>query len=106
MKTAMIRTLSKAISFAMLAFATLTVCAQMQMSAIEQASDDVSTKEIQQVMDEFHEAVSAHDGAGLTKLFLPGGSVWLNVLTDKAYERAVLKNPSTRMADRSHQLLV
>jgi ketosteroid isomerase-like protein len=96
----MIRTFSKVIFFAMLAFITLTVSAQGTMpedhslSGMKQASDDVSTKEIQQVMDEFHQAVSSHDGAGLTKLFLPN-SVWLNVLTDKAYEHVLSQNPST-----------
>jgi hypothetical protein len=88
-------TVSRAIAFAMFAFATLTISAQKPMSGMKQAPEDVSTQEIQRVMDEFHQAVSAHDGAGLAKLFLPEGSVWLNVLTDKAYKHAVIKNPST-----------
>jgi hypothetical protein len=97
----MIRRLSKATSFAMLVFVTLAVSAQNpmpqdhSMSGTKQASDDGSTKEIQQVMDEFHEAVTSHDGARLTKLFLPEGSVWLNVLTDKAYQHRLLQSPST-----------
>jgi ketosteroid isomerase-like protein len=94
------RKVSKATSLAMLVFVTLTVSAQKPMtqdhstSGMTQASDDVSTKQIQQVMDEFHEAVSSHDGAGLAKLFIPEGSVWSNVLTDDAYKRALVKNPT------------
>jgi hypothetical protein len=85
----------------MLAFVALTVSTQKLMpqdhsvSGMKQASGDVSTKETQQVMDEFHEAVSLHDGARLAKRFLPEGSAWLNVLTDKAYEHALNQNPST-----------
>lgn len=97
----MIRTLSKLTSFTTLVMVALTVSAQQGMpsdravTGTKQASDDISTKEIQQVMNEFHEAVSSHDGARLTKLFLSEGSVWSNVLTDKAYKQALLKNPST-----------
>jgi ketosteroid isomerase-like protein len=64
------------------------------LSAARETPDEASTREIQQVMNEFHEAVKSHDGARLAKLFLPE-SVWLNVLTDKAYENALRKNPST-----------
>jgi hypothetical protein len=97
----MIRSLSKAASFATLVFMALTISAQQpmpqnrSMAGTRQAPDDASTKEIQQVMDEFHEAVTSHNGARLTKLFLPQGSVWLNVLTDKAYKHALEQNPST-----------
>lgn len=97
----MIRALSKATSLAVFALVMLTVSAQnllppdRSMSDMKQASDEDSTKEIQQVMDEFHKAVTSHNGARLAGLFLPEGSVWLNVLTDKAYEHALRQKPST-----------
>jgi hypothetical protein len=37
-------------------------------------------KDIQQVMESFHKAVVAHDGAKLSTLFVPEGSAWFNVL--------------------------
>lgn len=37
-------------------------------------------------MKEFHDAVVAHDGATLSSLFLPDANIWLNVLTDSAYD--------------------
>lgn len=84
----MIRTLTQATSIAMLAFVSLTAGAQ------QTAPDGDSTKEIRQVMDEYHGALVSHDGGRLARLFLPG-SVWLNVLTDKVYENARRQNPET-----------
>ena len=43
---------------------------------------------IEHVITQFHDAVVAHDGAALSSLFLPDANIWLNVLTDAAYDRA------------------
>lgn len=42
---------------------------------------------VEHVMKQFHDAVVTHDGASLSSLFLPDANIWLNVLTDTAYER-------------------
>ena len=52
------------------------------------------TIDVQHVMDAYHQAVTTHDGARLASLFLPQGSMWLNVLSDEAYARAKAKNPA------------
>ncbi len=53
------------------------------------ASDTV---DVQHVMDAYHEAVVTHDGAKLSQLFIPKGSLWLKVLSDEAYARAKAKS--------------
>ena len=56
---------------------------------------------IEHVMRQFHDAVVAHDGAALSALFLPDANIWLNVLTDAAYDRAqarVAKAPKVRLS--------
>ena len=42
---------------------------------------------IENVMKQFHEAVVTHNGDALAGLFLPDANIWLNVLTDTAYDR-------------------
>jgi sulfur transfer complex TusBCD TusB component (DsrH family) len=54
------------------------------------ASDTV---DVQHVIDAYHEAVLNHDGSRLASLFIPQGSMWLNVLSDDAYARAKAKSP-------------
>jgi hypothetical protein len=54
------------------------------------ASDTV---DVQHVIDAYHEAVLTHDGSRLAQLFIPQGSMWLNVLSDDAYARAKGKSP-------------
>ena len=46
--------------------------------AFANRANDVS--DIQHLMTTFHEAVVAHDGSRLETLFIPEGSLWLNVL--------------------------
>jgi hypothetical protein len=41
------------------------------------------TMDVQHVLDAYHAAVLAHDGARLASLFLPQGSTWINVLLTK-----------------------
>src|SRR5580692_7391325 len=50
---------------------------------------------VEHVMKQFHDAVVAHDGAALSGLFLPDANIWLNVLTDGAYNRAQAKTAKT-----------
>jgi hypothetical protein len=51
------------------------------------------TVDVQHVMDAFHDAVVTHNGSRLAALFIPEGSMWLNVLSDDAYVRAKAKSP-------------
>lgn len=58
-------------------------------SASVETQGNASNKEqIEAVMQQFHEAVARHDGTALAGLFLPNAQLWLNVLTESAYERA------------------
>jgi hypothetical protein len=50
------------------------------------------TDDVQHVIDAYHEAVLNHDGTRLANLFIPQGSMWLNVLSDDAYARAKAKS--------------
>jgi len=52
------------------------------------------TVDVQHVLDAYHSAVLAHDGARLASLFLPQGSIWINVLSDEAYARVKAKSPN------------
>ena len=53
----------------------------------------LDTVDVQHVIDAYHEAVLTHDGSRLARLFIPQGSMWLNVLSDEAYARAKAKSP-------------
>jgi hypothetical protein len=57
------------------------------------ASAVSDTVDVQHVIDAYHEAVLTHNGSRLEHLFIPQGSVWLNVLSDEAYARAKAKSP-------------
>jgi hypothetical protein len=59
------------------------------------ASTASDTVDVQHVIDAYHEAVLAHDGTRLANLFIPQGSVSVNVLSDDAYARAKAKAPDT-----------
>jgi len=67
-------------------------------SAVE-SNDAVSAKtasdtvDVQHVIDAYHEAVLTHDGPRLARLFIPQGSMWINVLSDDAFARAKAKSP-------------
>jgi uncharacterized protein (TIGR02246 family) len=50
-----------------------------------------ATREIEQLMAEYHQAVASHDGARLASMFVDKGS-WFNVLSDAAYARARARN--------------
>jgi ketosteroid isomerase-like protein len=51
---------------------------------------------IEQVMNQYHAAILAHDGTALSGLFLPDANLWLNVLTDSAYARAQTKSATAQ----------
>jgi len=57
------------------------------------ASTASDTVDVQHVIDAYHQAVLSHDGSRLASLFIPQGSMWLNVLSDDAYARAKAKSP-------------
>ena len=57
------------------------------------ANTALDTVDVQHVIDAYHEAVLTHDGSRLANLFIPQGSMWLNVLSDEAYARAKAKSP-------------
>jgi hypothetical protein len=57
------------------------------------ASIALDTVDVQHVIDAYHEAVLTHDGSRLAHLFIPQGSMWLNVLSDEVYARAKGKSP-------------
>jgi ketosteroid isomerase-like protein len=59
-------------------------------AAIVPAPQDVA--DIQHVMDNFHHAVAAHDGQGVSTLFLNHGSTWVTVLSDKSFAEVKAKN--------------
>lgn len=77
-------------------FLTATILFLSATVTVAYASADASsadTAAIQHVMDQFHMAVTHHDGDALTQLFIPEGSTWLNVLSDDAFARAKTKTP-------------
>ena len=51
---------------------------------------------VQQVMNRYHAAIAAHDGAAFSSLFLPDANLWLNVLTDSAYAGAQAKSATAQ----------
>lgn len=55
---------------------------------------DVS--DVQHLMDAYHQSVVTHDGARLASLFLPDGTLWMNVLTDDTYATAKAKAPAAK----------
>jgi hypothetical protein len=62
-------------------------------TANESHADEVA---IEQVMNQYHSAILAHDGTALSTLFLPDANLWLNVLTDSAYARAQSKSATAQ----------
>ncbi len=72
---------------------TLATSATQTQTANDHHGDEAA---IQQVMNRYHAAIQAHDGAAFAGLFLPDANLWLNVLTDSAYARAQAKSPTTQ----------
>ena len=65
-------------------------------AAAQESGETQSSTAVRSVMDRFHKAVVEHDGSTLATLFLPEGSLWLNVLSDKGYGEARAKNPNVQ----------
>ena len=93
--------MNRFMSHPLLAFTMLASTASFAQAALPaesktttSASIDADTVDVQHVMDAYHEAVITHDGARLTQLFIPQGSMWLNVLSEEAYSRAKAKSPN------------
>jgi hypothetical protein len=81
---------------ALLPIAAIAQTPTPSMAHAETTKDhDSEEAAIEQVMKQFHHAVVSHDGAALSGLFLPDANIWLNVLTDAAYDRAQAKAAST-----------
>jgi hypothetical protein len=74
--------------------------AQSSMSTESNKANPASvasdTVDVQHVIDAYHEAVVNHDGSRLASLFIPEGSMWLNVLSDDTYARAKAKSPNAQ----------
>ncbi len=51
--------------------------------------------QIQQVVEQFKGAIKAHDGEGIRKLFLPGGS-WLQGLDEASWNKVKAKKPEAQ----------
>lgn len=83
-----------------LALSPLSLTAQTTApSAVQtQAASDHHADEtaIEQVMQQYHTAILAHDGSALSGLFLPDANLRLNVLTDSAYAGARAKSPTAQ----------
>jgi hypothetical protein len=93
--------MNRFISHPLLAFTMLASTASFAQTALPaegktavSASIASDTVDIQHVMDAYHEAVITHDGSRLAQLFIPQGSMWLNVLSDDAYAQAKAKSPN------------
>jgi hypothetical protein len=54
-------------------------------------STRADTQDVQHVMDAFHDAVYANDGARLASLFIPEGSSWVSVLSDESFAKLKAK---------------
>src|ERR1700721_1712510 len=88
------------ISRAVFALTILTATASFAQSPSPAESNEATaastasdTVDVQHVIDAYHEAVLTHDGSRLARLFIPQGSMWINVLSDDAYARAKPKSP-------------
>ena len=85
--------MTRFISSRLFALTILIVTASFAQSALHAESNKADTVDVQHVIDAYHEAVLTHDGSRLAHLFIPQGSMWLNVLSDDAYARAKEKSP-------------
>jgi ketosteroid isomerase-like protein len=69
----------------------IPACVGLMHDALADATSDRS--DVDHVLAAYHEAVVAGDADRLATLFLPSGSLWLNVLSDQAYAVAKIKSP-------------
>jgi len=92
--------MNRFISSLLFAFTILSGTASFAQSPLPAESNTAvpagaasDTVDVQHVIDAYHQAVLTHDGARLAQLFIPQGSLWLNVLSDDTYARVKAKNP-------------
>ena len=71
------------------------------LTAPGESTQSHDTAEIEQVMETFHQAVVAHDGQRVASLFVPEGSTWFNVLSEKAYASARARTPGVQKVRHS-----
>jgi hypothetical protein len=90
----------KSVRFVLYVCFLWTATASFAQSPVKQATETQSaglsasaTAEIEHLMGDFHQAVAAHDGAGVSSMFIDEGSTWFNVLSDSAYARLRAKTP-------------
>ena len=76
--------------FPLLAFLLLAVVAPTHAADVAP-----SRPQIEQLVEQFKAAIKAHDGEGLGKLFLPGGS-WLHTLDDASWAKVKSREPNAR----------
>lgn len=82
----------------MILFLVGSVYTGMAMSA------EADTQDVQHVMDAFHDAVYANDGARLASLFIAEGSSWVSVLTDDSFAKIKATRPgATQIKVGSYQ---
>jgi hypothetical protein len=81
--------MNRFISSLLFAFTILTGTASFAQSSLPAESNTAipastasDTVDVQHVIDAYHQAVLTHDGARLAQLFIPQGSLFLNVLSD------------------------
>jgi hypothetical protein len=71
----------------------VVICGSALMAPVMNARATTATdvSDVKRLMDEYHSAVTSHDGPRLAKLFVPAGSSWFNVLSDTGYTLAKTK---------------
>lgn len=81
-----------------LAIAFCLFAASLVPAHAKDATPDIqaaSRTQIQQLVEQFKAAIKAHDGEGIRKLFLPGGS-WLQGLDEASWNQVKGKKPEAR----------
>ncbi|MGO4701399.1 YybH family protein [Dyella sp. 2RAB6] len=63
--------------------------------AKEAANVPQARAQIQQLVEQFKTAIKAHDGEGMAKLFMPGGS-WFQSLDDASWAKVKTREPNAR----------
>lgn len=78
----------------------LSAAAFMPVHARAADTQTASRAQIQQVVEQFKGAIKAHDGEGLRKLFLPGGS-WFQVLDEASWQKVKARKPEAQQVTAS-----
>lgn len=76
----------------------LALCLFASVLSAQARAEDAkaaSRVQIQQVVERFKAAIKAHDGEGIGKLFLPGGS-WLQGLDEASWNKVKARKPKAQ----------